>query len=85
MDMRRDVVDARGGSSAGISGKAVGDYLYRETAGNRVTVGVTTTTIRSVFRVEGLRRGWAEEGGLVMPRGNRETTSVQIGRNLAGG
>ena len=40
-----DVGDARGGRSAGGSGKKVGNDLYRDTAGNHVTVGGVTPTI----------------------------------------
>ena len=42
---RRDVGDAQGGRSAGGSGNAVIDDLYRETAVNRGTVVVVTPTI----------------------------------------
>ena len=44
-DRRRDVGDARGGSSAGSGGNAVGDYPYRETSVNRGTMCVVTTDI----------------------------------------
>ena len=42
--------DARGRSSAGSGGNAVGDDLYRETTGNCGTVGDITTNIRSMYR-----------------------------------
>ena len=42
---RRDVGDAWGGRSAVGSSNAVGDDLYRETAGNRGTLGGTMPTI----------------------------------------
>ena len=50
--------DDRGRRSAVGSGNAVGDELYRETAGNRGTVGGVTTTIISVCKGEGKWRGW---------------------------
>ena len=78
-------VDVRAGRSAGGRWNAVSDELYSETSGNCGMVGVVTTTIKSVCKGEGLRRRWAQEGDLVEPRGNRVTTSVHIGRNLAGG
>ena len=84
-DTRRGVGDARGGISAGSSGNAVGDDLYRETVDNRGTVGGVTNTIRSVCRGEGILRGWTKEGGLVELRFYRETTLGRLGRNLAGG
>ena len=62
---------ARGGSSVGDGGNAVGNDLYRETSGNRGTVGGVTTTIRSVSQVEKLLRGQNQEGGLVVPRCDR--------------
>ena len=70
-DIRRDVGYARGRSSAGSGGNTVGNDLYRDMAGNCGTVGGVTTDIRSVCRVEGLRGGWTQEGGLVDPRGDR--------------
>ena len=57
---------------------------YRDMAGNHGTVGGVTTNIRSVCRGEGLRGGWTQEGGLMAPRGNIETTSGHIGRNITG-
>ena len=78
------MVDAWVRSSAGSGGNAVIDDLYRETAGNRGTVGGVTTTIRSVCRVEGLLGCYMQEVGLVTPRGKRETTPGHLGRNLAG-
>ena len=83
-DRRRDVGDARGRSSVGRGRNAVGDDLYRETAGNRGTVGGVMTNIRSVYRVEGIRGGWMQERGLVETRVERETTSVQLVRSIAG-
>ena len=74
--------DVWGGSSGGSGGNAVGDDLYRETAGNRDTVGGVTTDIRSV---KGLREGWKQEGDLVAPRGDREKTLGHLGRSLTGG
>ena len=53
-DIRRDMGDSQGRSSAGSGGNAVGDDLYRDMAGNRGTVGGITTNIQSVFREEGL-------------------------------
>ena len=82
---RRDVGYARGGSIVGIRGNAVGDDLYRETAGMRGKLGGVATTIQSVCKVEGLRRGWTHEGGLVVPRGNIETALFHLVRNLTGG
>ena len=35
--------------------------------------------------VEGIRRGWMQEGGLVLPSSDRETTSIHLGRSLMGG
>ena len=55
---RQGVGDDRGRRSAVGSGNAVGDELYRETAGNRGTVGGVTTTIISVCKGEGKWRGW---------------------------
>ena len=55
----------------GDGGNAVGNDLYRETSGNRGTVGGVTTTIRSVSQVEKLLRGQNQEGGLVVPRCDR--------------
>ena len=53
-DSRRDVGDARGRSSAGNGGNTVSDDIYKETSGNRGTVGGLTTNIRSVCRGEGI-------------------------------
>ena len=39
----------------GINGNAVGDYLYRETAGNHGTVGGVMINIQSVCKGEVLR------------------------------
>ena len=83
--MRKDVVHTRGGRIAGDSRDAVSNDLYRETAGNRGTVGGITPTIWSVCNGEGVRRRWVQEGGLVAPRGDRETTLGHPGRNIAGG
>ena len=44
-DRRVDVGDAKGGISARSGGNAVSNDLYRETTGNRVTVGGITTYI----------------------------------------
>ena len=82
-DRRREVGDAQGVSSAGSGRNAVGNDLYRETTGNRGTVGGVTTNIRSMCRVEGLRGGWTQEGGLVVPRGYRETTLGHLCGSLA--
>ena len=45
--------------------------------------------LRSMFEVcareKGYKGGWSQEVGLVVTRGDRETTSVHPGRNLAGG
>ena len=54
VDKRRGVGDTRGGSSAGSGENAVGDDLYRETPGNRGTVGGVTANIQSVCRGEGV-------------------------------
>ena len=73
---------SRGRISAGSGGNTVGDDLYRETAGNRGTVGGVTTNILSMCRGEGLRGVWTQEGGLVASRGDREKTSGHLGRSL---
>ena len=44
-DIRRYMGDARSGSSVKISRNTVGNELYRETTGNRGTVGVVATDI----------------------------------------
>ena len=86
MEVRRwDVGNTREGRSAGGSGNAVRNDLNRETAGNRVTVGGITPTIWGVCNGEGVRRRWVQEGGLVAPRGDRETTLGHPGRNIVGG
>ena len=72
MDIRRYMGYAWGRSSAGSGGNTFSNDLYRDMAGNCGTVGGVTTDIRSVCRVEGLRGGWTQEGGLVAPRGDRE-------------
>ena len=77
--------DAQGGSITGSGGNTVVNYIYRETTGNRGTVGGVTTDIRSVCRGKGLRWGRTQEGGLVTPRGGIETTSIHLGRSLTGG
>ena len=77
--------DAWGESSAESRNKLVGNDLYVDTAGNCGTVGDVTTTIRSVCKVEGLRRWWTQEGGLLVPRGDIETTLGHLGRNIMGG
>ena len=82
---RRDVGNTREGRSAGGSGNSVRNDLYRDTAGNRGTMGGITPTIWSVCNGEGVRRGWEQGGGLVAPRGDRETTLGHPGRNIAGG
>ena len=46
---RQDVGDAWGGISAESGRNAVGNDLYRETAGNCGTMGGVTTNIRSVY------------------------------------
>ena len=74
-DRRREVGDDRGGSSAESDENAVDDDLYGKTTGNCGTVGGVTTDIRSVCRGEGIQGGWMQEGGLVAPRGDRDTTS----------
>ena len=76
------MVDARGISSAVSGGNVVVDDLYRETGVNHGTVGGVATDIQSVRKGEGIRGGWTQEGGLVAPRGDRETTSGQIGRSF---
>ena len=77
--------DAWGGRSAGGKRNAVGNNLHREMAGNRDTVGGATSTISSVCKGGMVRRGWEQEGCLVALRGERETTAVHPGRNIAGG
>ena len=84
-DRRLNVGDAQGKSSAGNSENAISDDLNKETAGNCGTMGGVTSTIRSVCNVEGIKRGWTQEGGLVVPRGDIEITPGKLGRNLAGG
>ena len=81
---RQDVGDAWGRISAESGRNAVGNDLYRETAGNCGTMGGVTTNIRSVYKGEGMRVGWKKEGGLVEPRGDREITSGHLGRNIVG-
>ena len=49
--------DARGESSAGRGGNAVGDDLYREMAGNCGTVGGITTDVQSVSRGKRIQGG----------------------------
>ena len=44
-DIRHDVGDAWGGSSVVIGRNAVGDDLYKKTAGNGGTLGDVTTDI----------------------------------------
>ena len=79
-DRRRDVGDARGGSSAGSGGNAADDDLYRETAGNRGTVGDVTTNILSVYRGEGLRGGGRRRDAWWC----QEATEKQLWDTLAG-
>ena len=79
-DSRRDVGDARGRSSAGNGGNTVSDDIYKETSGNRGTVGGLTTNILSVCRGEGILGGLNQEEGLVSPRGNIQTTLGHLGR-----
>ena len=50
-----------------------------ETAGNRCTVGSVVADIRRVHRQEGIRRGWLQEGRMVVARGNREPALVNLG------
>ena len=69
----------------GGGGNAVVDDLYRDKAVNSGTVGEVTTNIRIVCRGEGLLRGWAQEEGLVAPRGDKEKNSVHLEKSLAGG
>ena len=57
-DSRRYMGDIRGGIGAGSGGNTVVNDLYRETKGNRGTVGGVGTDIRSGCRVESLRGGW---------------------------
>ena len=44
--------------------------------------------LRPIFEVcvgeKGYEGGWTQEGGLMAPRGNIETTSGHIGRNITG-
>ena len=82
--IRRYVGYARGRSSAGSGGNAVGVDLYRETEGSCGTVSAVTTNILGVCIGEGLRERWTQKGGLVAPRGNRETTLGHLGRSLTG-
>ena len=82
-DRRRDVGDARGGDSEGSGGDAVGDDLYRKTAGNHGTVGGVTTNIKSVCRGEGLKGRWMQARGLVAQIGDIETALGHLGRSLA--
>ena len=74
----------RGRRSVVGSGNAVVDELFREKAGNRGTVGGVTPAILGVSKGEGVQRWWVQEGGLVVPRGDSETTSGHPGRNLMG-
>ena len=76
---RRDMGYARRGSSAGSGGNAVIDDLHRETAGNRSTVGSVAVDIQSVRRREGLRGGRSQEGRMVVSRGGREASPVNLG------
>ena len=46
-----DVRDARGGRSTGSSGNSVENDLYKETSGNRGTVGGVMATIQSVHKL----------------------------------
>ena len=59
-DRRLNVGDAQGKSSAGSSSNTVLNDQYRETTGNRGRVGGVMTTILSVFKREGLQRGWMQ-------------------------
>ena len=72
--IRWNMVGAWGGSSTVSDVNAVGNDLYRDMKVNRGTVGGVATDIQSVCRVEGLRGGWTQEGGLVATRGDREPT-----------
>ena len=47
---RKDMGDARGGSSAGSGGNAVGSYIHRDMSDNRSTVGSVADNIRSARR-----------------------------------
>ena len=58
-------------------------YIGRR-QGNHGTLGGITTDIQSVCRGEGLQGGRAQEGGLVAPRGDRETTLGYLSRSLVG-
>ena len=79
-----DVGDVWDRISARSVRNAVVNNLYRDMAVNNGTVVGVTTNIRSVCRVEGIRRIWMQEGGLVAPRSNIETTSGHLGRSLVG-
>ena len=76
--------DVCGRSSVGSIRNAVGNDLYRETSGNHGTMGGVTTYILKLCRGEELWGGWTQEGGLVAPIGDRETTSGHLVRNFAG-
>ena len=75
--------DAGGGRRTRGSGNEVGEDLYRETAGKYGSVGGATSIILGVCKGNMVRRRRAQEGGLVAPRGDRETTSGHPGK-LAG-
>ena len=72
------------GISAGSGKNAIGNDIYREAASNRVIVGGFTTNIRSVCRGEGLRGGRMQEGGVVVPRGDKEKTLGNLVRGITG-
>ena len=83
-DSRRDIGDALGRSSAGSGRNTAVNELYMETTSNRDTVGGVATNIQSVCRGEGIQGGWAQDGGLVTLRGDREATSGNLDRSLTG-
>ena len=58
-DIRRDMGDARVGSSAGSGSNIVGNGLYRETTDNRGIVSGVATDILSVDRIEWIQGGIA--------------------------
>ena len=81
---RQEVGDIWGGSSVGSSGNTFTDDLYRDMTGNCIPVGGVATTIRCLCKGEG--GGYrTQEGGVLAPRGDRETTLGHLGRNIAGG
>ena len=71
---RRYMGDAGGGRRTRGSGNPVGKDLHKRTAGNRGAVGGATFLILGMYKGDRLRRRWVQEGGVIAPRGNRETT-----------